>query len=268
MVDGLDMNKNEIVQDFLKAGQEINRIKEETEQEQKEIRQKCSEEQAIIRDQKWELEKKERDLSYQKEIKIKESQEAHKIKVQHHAAQREGVKRIIAFLEIQERNEPLEPIPDPLERVIIHDDEYLKVYITILQNRKPVNKYDVRILGDCLFGYNELFKPDFSFGYRYGTILKSHPTVDAATKYIEKIKGTIAQDVIKRVDELKKEYLEVIETYKLSDFEELFEYTCYECRNIFKENISEHQRQVYGDRTGLEFETCTGQLHRQIRREV
>lgn len=252
----------DIVREYIENGKEIEKIREETKTKKGEVLEERNKELENISDKKHALEVEERNIRQTAEQKESGLDAEENLKLKSYQDQREAVKRIVEFLEVQERNKQASLVGD--FEVILHDDEYFKLGVQIIRNQKPVNCFDVVVLGDCVF-YEPLIKQPYH-GH-YGVTLNSVKTEDDARKLIEKKKATIGQDVIKQVEALKKEYMEVIKTWKLSDFDELFEYNCCDCRERFDTKVSEHTRQVWNDKTGLR-EPCTGTLHRVIKRTI
>lgn len=254
---------NKLVEEYIKNGKEIQRIKAETELKCGQIKEEKYKAIEKIRDKITVLEKKERDTSHQYDLKVEaaEAEEEHQKKP--YDNQRDSVERIIEFLEVQERNEQISLKGD--FAIILYADEYFKLGIKIMRNQKPVNCFDVVVNGNCVF-YEPLIKNPYS---HYAVSLGSFKTEEDAERFIEKTKSTIGQDIIKQVEELKKEYLEVTKTWKLSDFEELFEYNCHDCRGRFDTNVSAHTRPAWDVKPGdSKQEPCKGNLHRRIKGAV
>ena len=255
---------NNIVKEYIENGKEIEKIREETKTKKDDLLKEQNKELEIISDKKHALEVEERNIRTIAEQKESGLDAEETLKLKSYQDQREAVKRTVAFLEVQERNKKLS-----LERyfeIILHDDEYFNLGVQIMKNQKPVNCFDVVVLGDCVF-YEPLIKQPYHS--HYGVTLGSVKTEDDARKLIEKKKSTIGQDVIKQVIALKKEYLEVIKTWKLSDFEELFEYNCYDCRGRFDKNVSVHTRDAWNVKPGeSKQEPCNGKLNRGIKEVV
>lgn len=253
-----------IIKEYIKNGKEIQRIKTETEQTEKGIREELNKALEIIDNKKEALKVEERNMRHIAEIQTETAEAEERLKMTPYKDQREAVKRIVEFLEVQERNEQIS-LEGAFE-IILHDDDYFKLGIKILRNDKPVNCFDAVVLGSCVF-YEPLIKQPYH-GH-YGVTLGSFKSEGDAKRLIEKKKSTIGQDVIKQVEELKKEYLEVIKTWKLSDFEELFEYNCYDCRGRFDKNVSVHTRDAWNVKPGeSKQEPCNGKLHRGIKGAV
>ena len=122
---------------------------------------------------------------------------------------------------------------------IIHSDTYLKMRYVIVRNDKPVNKYDICLIGNCLFD-EELIKLPYTYGVdidttgmNIRTFIKSVKTVKDAEKYIAKNQNKY-QEIISTVSDLANEMEEAMEKYTLDDFSEIIEYICTSCWKPFK----------------------------------
>lgn len=248
---------NKLVEDYIKNGQEIQRIKGETEEKEKEILEE--------RDKLWDVINEKRHLLNTEEIKIRGEADDKIAMVGADEAkqteplnnQRKSVKRIVAFLEVQEKFKPAAFDDERKAREgkfsewqdWIHNDDFFKIRLCIAENNKPVNKYTLRAHIKCVF-YEPMIKlPDSP------RELGSFKTIDEAKAYILKKKGALFLEEIKVVEVLKVEYQKVITTYKLSDFEELFEYYCSDCRTKFKTIPEYHEKEIitgYGQPPNLD----------------
>lgn len=158
--------------------------------------------------------------------------------IEPHQQQRDSVKRIIEFLEVQERGRDIKmSCPSRVReghykewQEWIHNDDYLKIRLLISENDKPVNKYTVSTVMTCVFLEPLIKLPDIWGGLEHTSV----KTVEDAKAFIAKRKDKLHLDIIEKVAALEIEYLNVIAKYKLSDFEELFEYRCSKCRATFK----------------------------------
>ncbi len=89
---------------------------------------------------------------------------------------------------------------------IISDDEYKKIGIFILNNRKPVNKFSLTLLGISLFQYR------FG-GIRSERTLKDASSEEILLKWWEKNKADILDPYLKYHAELEEKYREAIRLY-------------------------------------------------------
>lgn len=182
--------------------------------------------------------------------------------------QRLAVKRIIQFLDVHET-----PLPIEIGEVTfrkgefaewrdwIYDNDYLKIRLLLHENNKPVNKYSLMVYGVCAFE-NPLVQLPYYCGSHLHTThmdiskeLKSFKTIGAAIAFIDKKKKTLFHDLIAAVETLTDEYLTIIKKYSLSDFEELFEYTCLDCHTTFKIIPDSHNVELPG-LNSREFKKC------------
>lgn len=97
---------------------------------------------------------------------------------------------------------------------MIADDEYKKIGLYILQNRKPVNKYSLVLQGKSLFQYQF----DLTSKRDYQTIRDSYLLKDAPSKEIllswwGKNRDSIIVPFLKRHAELEEKYGEAISLY-------------------------------------------------------
>ena len=107
-------------------------------------------------------------------------------------------------------------------------DKYMNIKIYVAENDKPVNKYTLFACGNCAFG-------DFmDLPHGYGLpvhgdrgnitiIIKDLPTVEEINSYLEKNRKRVLKNLIGRYNVVKKEYLDVIRDYRLSDFKTVLE---------------------------------------------
>ncbi len=241
------MNAKDLIEEYKKNGLEIQRIKNETEvkeEQAREIRDK-------VKDNIWERRKLlDAEESAARQFCDKTVEAIGKEEERQTApleSQRESVKRIIDFLEVQEKFKPCElETPRASKRYSseagflewqewIHNDDYLKLRLLISENDKPVNKYTVSVYIASVF-----HKPLIEFPYSPRE-LNSFKRVEEAKVYIAKKIEGLFQDEIKAIEALKLEYSEIIAAYKLSDFEDLFEYRCTDCRAKFKTIPESHE---------------------------
>lgn len=169
--------------------------------------------------------------------------------IEPHHQQRVSVKRIIEFLEVQERGKDIE-MSCPGRTIEgrykewqewIHNDDYLKIRLLISENDKPVNKYTVSTVMTCVFSDPLIKLPDMWGGLDHTSV----KTIEDARAFIARRKDKLHLDIIEKVAALEVEYLDVIAKYKLSDFEELFEYRCSSCRATFQRVIPDsHDTEV------------------------
>ena len=118
---------------------------------------------------------------------------------------------------------------EPLGYLI--NDDFLVVKLYIVSNDRPKNKYSLEAVGKCHF-HNDLIHLPYQYGLTLDTInhglslaraLKFAPTIEEIKQYIAKGKENIIQACKGDYDEVKTEYLEVINNYSIEDFEGLEE---------------------------------------------
>lgn len=239
-------NMNKLVEEYIKNGKEIQQIKGETEEKKNKIIEE--------RNNLWDVINEKRHLLEIETIKIRGDAndkiaivDADEVKQTTPLInQRESVQRIVAFLETQEEFEPATFDNERRAREgkfsewqdWMHNDDFLKIRLSIVENDKPVNKYTARAHIKSVFykGLIELPSSPKELG--------SFKTIDEAKAYILKKKGTLFQEETKTLEALKLEYREVITAYKLSDFEELFEYYCSDCNAKFKTIPEYHEKKI------------------------
>ena len=132
--------------------------------------------------------------------------------------------------------------PEPLLESLgeIYSDEWLKIRVMLLENRKPVNKYSVCIYGRCMFiGRNDretFLKYPHSYGVpgnhtgmQIAEVLKEFPTVASAKAWYEKQKHLFLKPFIEEYLKVKEEYKRIHATYKVGDFAPLLVVRCKAC---------------------------------------
>lgn len=125
------------------------------------------------------------------------------------------------------------------------NDDYLKVKLFIIENDKPKNKYSLGALGKCLF-YEDLLKLPRSYGlpcytngfYDLATVIKDFPSVAEAKNWLGKNK-TRLNSLLGNYDQVKKEYQDAIQNYKVDDFQELLIAHC-QCGYYYTEFERHH----------------------------
>lgn len=137
------------------------------------------------------------------------------------------------------------------------NDDYLKVKLFIIENDKPKNKYSLIAVGKCLF-HEELLKLPKTYGlpcytqgfYSLESVIKDFPSLAETKDWFGKHKVSL-YDLKGKYDQVKKEYQEAMQNYKVADFHELliahcqcgYYYTEFERRNIsFRDNTTECPR--------------------------
>jgi len=151
------------------------------------------------------------------------------------------VKRIITLLRIAETIQPVRDIEDGKittyhEEYIewlghVYKDDFLKIRLLIIENRKPKNKYSLMAYGRCAFEDPKLLKRVYAYGtpnlnehseiFSVRHELGCFPSIDEIKKLISKYPDKVLKTYIADFVKLKQEYLEVMGTYKLSDFEHI-----------------------------------------------
>ena len=136
----------------------------------------------------------------------------------------------------------------------IHFDDYdslissdmLQVYVYIVPNEKPVNKFSLILVG-CSFFNEKLIKLPHSYGLQVNTNNNNIQVwvKDASEKeylriYYEKNKGKLLSDFIKSHRDLELDYKEASELYKDKDWQILYlEYR----KNYYKNRVSRGTKQ-------------------------
>ena len=107
-------------------------------------------------------------------------------------------------------------------------DKYMNIKIYIAENRKPVNKHTLFACGNCVFkdfmslpcGYG---LPVYSDRGNIRTIIKELPTIEDINAYLKKNRDRILKNLIDTYNSVKKEYLDIIKGYRISDFKTVLE---------------------------------------------
>lgn len=111
------------------------------------------------------------------------------------------------------------------------DDSYLKIKLFILQNGKPVNKYSLIAVGNCLF-FMVLELP-YSYGVDANTssrfallsVVKDFPTIELAKEWLSTHKARLTH-LRGDYDAVKKEYEETLANYRIEDFQDFVFVKC------------------------------------------
>ena len=162
------------------------------------------------------------------------------------------VERIINFLKIRSevvicedsniynRHGSIEPLG------LLFSEDYLKIRVFIVENRKPVNKYSLCVYGNVLFP-EAIIKPPYGFSLPsdyhkrqdIALVIKDFPTTKQAHDYYEKNKDVLLcsdlREYVLQYQAVKAEYLEVIKTYTLKDFKHLYVLECKYCGCVLTE---------------------------------
>lgn len=170
--------------------------------------------------------------------------------IQDHYALIQQTKRILEMLSLNE-NKPLaigddeaklsyygtESLGESLGYLL--DDDYLKIKLFIITNRKPKNRYSLIALGRSLFNDALIKYPDIYIDnlndlhsrFRLRTILQFAPTPDELKAWLAK-HPMILKDTLERYNQVKLEYLATKQEYTTDDFKELITWICPQCNNF------------------------------------
>jgi len=151
----------------------------------------------------------------------------------------EEVERKIKFLELAKKIKETDVSIDDSEMKTRGDrklhrkgfffkDKYMNIKIYIAENDKPVNKYALFACGNCAFkDFMSLPRdyglPVYSDPGNVKIIIKELPTIEDITTYLERNKDKILKNLIDTYNTVKKEYLDIIKDYRLSDFKTVLE---------------------------------------------
>ena len=263
------MSSEELVKEYKENGHRIQRIKDGAETRKEDVQEERSKIWDIIHAKRDQLDKEEYDLRHDLELREKVIEEETKRQTAPFELQRESVRRIVQFLEVQEMFKPAELkegmwIPAGEWQDWVYQDDYLKIRLLVHENNKPVNKYTTSVCVDCVFREPLLKLPSSC------TALGYFKTVDEAKACAVKKKDKVLRDVIQAVEALRTEYIQVIGAYKLSDFDELFEYSCSDCRATFKKVPGNHDQESVryegNTRMPVTVKCDSGRFYRQIMR--
>lgn len=227
----------EIIEQYIKNKKEIERLKDELDQE----KEKISNAIRSVKDTYWykknELEAEERriiDLLSEQENRIQKEKNK-QIEELYQVISR--VKRIIRYLELEKTRDLT--ISDKIETYhntyieslgYFYNDEYLKIKVFILSNDKPKNKYTLILLGKTIF-YKELLELPYSygirglndFGFNLRLDLQDLPSIEEIKDYYEKHKDKLIKDFIGSYQKVKQEFIETLKNYRIEDFKEIEE---------------------------------------------
>lgn len=248
--------KNELVSAYRESEKQISSISRESD-EFKENKEEEIQDVGEVYEPKIDALKQERDEKIREieggiESREKESEE--KINELHRNI--EKVERILSFLKPTHRTaewvdfdeDKVEACRDyHIEKIgTFYRDECIKIVAYIVENGKPKNKYSLAIVGRSVFreeqieGWEHCVK---SYGlniYTDGffdveTNITDRPTIEEVKAYYEKNKEKILKSQLEQYQEVKKEYLDVLKTYKIDDFKELIAYRCSKCGYFYTE---------------------------------
>lgn len=165
------------------------------------------------------------------------------------------VERILTFLKLRSKDLDL-TIKDPdvkayRDRHIeslgyIFTGKFLKIKLFIVENDKPKNKYSLIAVGRSLFDKEWIGLP-YSYAvptweqgwFTLKVVIKDLPTIDELKQYLLKWKKSILNRYLGKYRTVYKEYKEVLESYKIEDFQELIKYRC-KCGFFYSINDVKH----------------------------
>jgi len=167
--------------------------------------------------------------------------------IQSHHTLIQQAKRILEILSLDE-NEPLaigddeaklrtESLSESLGYLL--DDDYLKIKLFIVTNRKPKNKYSLIALGrslfhDVLIKYPDAYIDDLNDLYsrfKLRAILQFASTPDELKAWLAK-HPMILKNTLEQYNQVKLEYIATKQEYEIDDFKELITWTCPQCNNF------------------------------------
>lgn len=261
-------NSEELIQEYIQNGLEIAEIAKQTQIKQKQAMDARDKIRIKITNIRSQIEEQALDLERNSKLILDSITAEEQNQIDLYQQQRLAVKRIIQFLDVHKT-----PLPIEIGEVTfrkgefaewrdwIYDNDYLKIRLLLHENDKPVNKYSLMVYGVCAFKNPLVQLPQYYRSHLHiihmdiFQELKSFKTIGAAIVYIDKNKKTLFHDLIAAVEALTDEYLTIIKKYSLSDFEELFEYTCLDCRTTFKTIPDSHNIELPG-LNSREFKKC------------
>jgi len=150
------------------------------------------------------------------------------------------VKRLIYFLKLHPskewKEEKISAYRDRhLERLgLLYQDEFLDIRLLAAENDRPKNKYTLVAIGRCAFGSQSGWEDssilelpraygsplnDWDAGTNVECVFAPLPTIDDVKQYYAKHRGELMRSFLNEYQKVKQEYLEVIRTYKLEEFE-------------------------------------------------
>lgn len=183
---------------------------------------------------------------------------------------RDQVNRILLFLQLRARSESFTIEDSEIHAYdgrhieilgYIFDDQFLKIKLFIIENSKPKNKYSLIAFGKCLFP-ESLLKVDRDYGIdthednycSLRVLIRDMPTISDLRAYLDRNKSTILAMLVQNYQQVKEDYLDIIEKYRVEDFIDLigcrcecgFFYTKEEARNYTRRSgfMGEHQEPV------------------------
>lgn len=261
------MSSEELVKQYKEAGTEIQRIKDDEGDKKEALKTEKDQAWELINEKREQLRKYERDMNNALELKEKAIEKDAERQVEPLELLRERVKRIVQFLEVQEKFKPvvLEAgmwIPAGEWQDWVHQDDFLKIRMLVYENKsRPVNRFTAAV---CIS--TAISRPLWDMSTNCMD-LGHFKTLDEAKGCTVRRKDKVLKTEMRTATTLKAEYLDVVGKYKLSDFEELFEYYCSDCRTVFKEVPASHDR-TYMKSVDKEYvsvtEKCDGRLYRRI----
>jgi len=231
-------NSQELIKQAKKNEEEIEKIgKERDKLRDKNNQQNSNLKYEIYEPQIKKLEKERDDKVRNLDKKFEEEDNKKKKQQEELYKEIERVKRIIRFLMIQEKSKERDIIIKkdeirsshhynhneeiPAEWLdYLYNDDFLKLRFAIIQNSKPKNKYSLIVFGKSIFYDDNIIK--WGFGYYRGNerVLKDSSSIEELKVYLTKNKDNFLKEILEEYQEVKKEYLEIINNYSLDDFKE------------------------------------------------
>ncbi len=119
------------------------------------------------------------------------------------------------------------------------DADMMKIKLFIVGNRKPKNCYTLALLGKSAFG-EELIKLPKSYGLDISSGdgwdieegLRDAASAEELKEFATRRRDTILKPLIEEYRKVWKEYVNVKQTYQLSEFEQLICFRCPDCNNF------------------------------------
>ncbi len=119
------------------------------------------------------------------------------------------------------------------------DADLMKIKLFIIGNRKPKNCYTLAVVGRSAFDESLIKLPksyglDISCGDRWDIEegLRDASSAEELKEFAARRRDTFLKPVIEEYRRVWKEYVNVKQTYQLSDFEQLICWRCPDCNNF------------------------------------
>jgi len=246
------MMKNELVSAYRESEKQISSISRESDEFKEKKEKEIQDVKEVYGPKIRALEGKQHEKITDIHVEILSKKLESKEKINELYKNIEKVERILSFLKPTHRTAEWVDFDEDkvkayrdchIEKIgTFYRDECIKIVAYISENGKPKNKYTLAIVGRIGFRHEEIegwkscgvhIHTDGFFDVEISITDRS--TIEEIKAYYEKNKEKILKPQLEQYQEIKKEYLDVLKTYKIDDFKELIAYRCSKCGYFYTE---------------------------------